>query len=258
MATKRILNCLPSPDQGDDWDVASAEAAGLSEVRAAVPAAFDLRAPWWPIGDQGSTGSCVGWATADSCLRWHYVITGRIPGDAALSVRFLWMAAKETDSLTTRPTTFIEPEGTTLKAALDIARKYGAVRDTDLPFDESALFEGTAKTFYARASKLKIAGYVNLGTDQAQWRKWISSQGPVLVRLLVDDTWNDVGADGVLAAYDSKSAVDGHAVAVVGYKADHFVVRNSWGTGWGDSGFGYPSNAYARDAFTESYGVVLT
>src|SRR5262249_13954229 len=202
--------------------------------------------------------SCVGWATADSCLRWHYVITGRIPGDAALSVRFQWMAAKETDSLTTRPTTFIEPEGTPLKATLDLARKYGAVPHPAPPFDDRTLFPGTAKTFYARASKLKIAGYVNLGTDQAQWRKWISSQGPVLVRLLVDDTWNEVGTDGVLAAYDKQTAGDGHAVALVGYNADHFVVRNSWGTGRGDAGFGSASNAYAGGAFTESYGVVLT
>src|SRR5262249_22059482 len=142
--------------------------------------------------------------------------------------------------------------------ALDIARKYGAVRDTDLPFDEGALFPGTAKTFYARAAKLKIAGYVNLGTDQAQWRKWISSQGPVVVRLLVDGSWHGVGADGVIILYDKKSAGDAHAVALVGYNADHFVVRNSWGTGWGDAGFGYASNAYAGGAFTESYGVVLT
>ncbi len=256
--TKRILNCLPSPHQDDDWDVASAAAAGWLDVRAPVPATFDLRAPWWPIGDQGGTGSCVGWATADSCLRWHYVVTGRLPGDASLSVRFLWMAAKETDALTTRPTTFIEPEGTTLKAALDVARKYGAVRDDDLPFADGALYPGDAKSFYARAAKLRIAGYVNLGDDQKQWRNWIATQGPVLVRLEVDDTWNDAAdTGGALAAYHARTAGDGHAVALVGYTTEHFIVRNSWGTGWGDVGFGYASNAYAGGAFTEAYGVTL-
>jgi C1A family cysteine protease len=43
----------------------------------------------------------------------------------------------------------------------------------------------------------------------------------------------------------------------VGYRAGVFIVRNSWGTGWGDKGFAYASDAYAKEAFTEAYGVVL-
>jgi hypothetical protein len=44
------------------------------------------------------------------------------------------MAAKETDVFTSYPSTFIELEGTSLKAALDIARKFGLVTDAVLPF----------------------------------------------------------------------------------------------------------------------------
>ena len=50
----------------------------------------------------------------------------------------------------------------------------------------------------------------------------------------------------------------GHAVAIVGYTPDRFIVRNSWGTTqWGDKGFGYASFGYAQAAFTEAYGVTL-
>ena len=44
-------------------------------------------------------------------------------------------------------------------------------------------------------------------------------------------------------------------MALVGYDQNQFIVRNSWGTSWGNKGFAYASNAYAAAAFTEAYGV---
>jgi C1A family cysteine protease len=47
--------------------------------------------------------------------------------------------------------------------------------------------------------------------------------------------------------------MDGHSVALVGYRRDstfagggYFVFRNSWGGGWGDSGYGYMPFEYVR------------
>ena len=48
-------------------------------------------------------------------------------------------------------------------------------------------------------------------------------------------------------------------VAVVGYTTDkRFILRNSWGTAWGEKGFGYASEAYINAEFyNESYRVTL-
>jgi hypothetical protein len=253
---KRILNCKPSPKTEEDWTYEHAEAADIVAAAPAIPASRDLRETWWTINDQGSTGSCVGWATADSVLRWHFVKAERLPTTGFLSPRFIWMASKETDPLITRPTTFIETEGTSLKAALDIARKFGVVRDSTLPFASGKLYPGQAKTFYAIAALRKILAYFNLDTNLTNWRSWLATKGPILTRLDVDSTWDSAtSTSGNLDEYQPDTKRGGHAVAIIGYKPDRFIVRNSWGTGWGDKGFAYASLAYAQEAFTEAYGV---
>ncbi|MGH8894628.1 MAG: C1 family peptidase [Actinomycetes bacterium] len=256
----RILNCVPSSQTETDWRLHNAEDAGLIASGArAVPRSKDLRDDtWWTVGDQGATGSCVGWATVDSVLRWHLVQANRIGKRDRLSPRFQWMAAKETDQWVAQPTTFIESDGTSLKAALDVSRKWGAVRDSVLPFRSGRLYVGEVATFYAIATQLKIAAYFNLGTDPTGWRTWLAGSGPILTRLDVDSTWDAATANkGKLTTYRPSTARGGHAVALVGYTSTGFIVRNSWGTGWGDKGYAYASNAYARKAFTEAYGVAL-
>ncbi len=262
---ERILNCFPSRNPETDWLAQNAADAGLMDMAAAIPASKDLREDsWWGIGDQKSTGSCVGWATADSVLRWHFVKTGRLPKAKKLSVRFVWMASKETDQFVTQPTTFIERAGTSLKAALDVARKFGCVIEDQLPFATGQLYPLDPATFYALATQLKIASYINLRpvlgmTQIALWRMWIATKGPVLTRLDVDATWDNArNTQGRLDVYQPATARGGHAVALVGYTPERFIVRNSWGVSqWGDRGYGYASLAYAQAAFTESYGVNL-
>jgi hypothetical protein len=256
---QRILNCLPSRNVENDWGTDSAEAAGiLPGLGAVIPTAKDLRTSWWKIGNQGATGSCVGWACADSVLRWHFVKAGRLSSSRLLSPRYVWMASKETDQFQTRPTTFIELDGTSLKAALDIARKFGVVEDPVLPFTPPRLYGGTANAFYALASTRKISSYFNLGRNALVWKTWLALRGPILTRLNVDQSWHAATQNGGrLDFYQAATAGGGHAVALVGYTADRFIVRNSWGTGWGDGGFGYASLAYAQTAFTEAYGVVV-
>ena len=69
-----------------------------------------------------STGACVGFAAADGVLHWHYRQAGLLAEGERPSPRFIWMANKETELLTSFPTTFIESAGTQIKLALRVAR----------------------------------------------------------------------------------------------------------------------------------------
>lgn len=256
--TRRILNCNPSRNSERDWRLVHADAAGLVKAREAPPPSTDLREAWWKIANQKQTGSCVGWAAADGVLRWHLVKAGRLDKNERLSVRFAWMASKETDEFMQLPTTFIEEAGTSIKNALDIARRYGCVTDAILPFEPGALFAGRVGTFYALAARLRISSFYNLSLDKEHavddWKVWLATKGPIITRLDVDRPWYEVGPDGNLDEYDESSAEGGHAVTLVGYTPDRLIVRNSWGTGWGNRGFAYASLEYAKAAFSEAYG----
>jgi len=195
--TPRILNCLPSPNQEHDWGMQAAHDSGAvaAPKAAAIPAKIDLRNDtWWPIGDQEATGSCVGWATADGLLRWHFTKAGRIVKGNKLSVRYLWMAAKERDEYTDRPTTFIEPDGTSLKAALDIARNYGSCTRRIFRSIRRCCIRTTSR----RSTRSRHACASRRITTSVRLRptgcKWIATQGPILARLDCDKTWMNAKA----------------------------------------------------------------
>jgi C1A family cysteine protease len=87
----------------------------------------------------------------------------------------------------------------------------------------------------------------------------MANNGPILAGLNVDATWdNAASSQGKLDTFQPATIRGGHAVCVVGYTSDRFIIRNSWGNTWGDKGFGYASAAYINDGFfAESYGATL-
>ena len=82
-----ICNVEPSKSTENDWQFGDSVTSGALGLVAAIPPSVDLRAPWWTINSQESTGSCVGWATADGVVRYHMVMAARINPDQLLSPR---------------------------------------------------------------------------------------------------------------------------------------------------------------------------
>ena len=269
VANGRVLNVRPSPARGDDHTPEAA--AGAGHLRAIdPPERVDLRAPWYTVRDQGKTGSCVGWALADSVMWRQMVRAGRLAEAERLSPRFMWMAAKEMRARLTaddaeldppwHPTTFLEQGMTDVKSALDVARLFGSALEADVPF-AGALFPGEIERFYEAAALRKITHYYRLDPEDdpgewfLHWRRWIDQHGPVLVVVTVDRAFID--GPPLLSAYDAASASFNHAAALVGYAPNGFLLRSSWGEGWGREGYVVATEAYLAEAAIESYGVVV-
>ncbi len=114
--------------------------------------------------------------------------------------------------------------------------------------------------YFATAAQRRCSSYFNLLKNFSQWRTWLASNGPIMVGLNVDATWDNATAThGLLDTFQPNTVRGGHAVCLAGYTKDgRFIVRNSWGTAWGDKGFAYASEAYITAAFfNESYGISL-
>jgi hypothetical protein len=257
---RRVFNCTESHDQHKDWSLQKAKVLGLSATKKKIPPAKDLREPWWNVGNQGSTGSCVGWALADSVLRYHFVKSGKLRKHEHISVRYIWMASKEMDHECAYPTTFLDDAGTSAKSALSVVTKIGALKTSVLPF-HGRLVNLKEAHFLRVAGRLKVKAYFNLCRTQSgkldRFKEWLSHHGPILTRLKVDPSWIDIKPDGRLEKYNKKKANGGHAVSLVGYTPAYFIVRNSWGPRWGHKGFAFASYEYVKDAFHEAYGIVV-
>ncbi len=258
---RRICNVVPSKDTGLDWKFETALASGVLGAPAALPASVDLRKSWWTVGDQGETGSCVGWASADGVMRYHMVKANKLKTSERLSPRYVWMASKEMDKERKRPESFVETAGTTLKTAMDICRKYGVVPMSLLSFDiKTLMYTGDEKSFYAAAAQRRITSYFNLGKNFGQWKSWLASHGPIMAGQSIDQAFDNASkTHGNIDAFQPNTIRGGHAVTIVGYTASgRFIIRNSWGPGWGDKGFGYATTDYIAAAFfDEAYGVTI-
>lgn len=255
----RICNLARSKGVENDWDYDVAVKSWAISQSSSYPIRLDLREDWWEIGDQEDTGSCVGWASTDGLMRWHMIKAKKLEPFMFLSPRFTWMASKETDEFTSRPETFIEGLGTTLKASMDVLRKFGSVPEDLLPFKiQTTMYLGTDKEFYSTAARRKISAYYNLGLNLRNWRAWLYRVGPIMAGLTVDESWDNATKNGgYVDEFKPKTARGGHAIVVCGYRADgRFIIRNSWGKDWGDQGYAYVSTEYIRAAFySESYGI---
>ncbi len=264
----RICNVVPSRNTQNDWGIEQAITASalagpaVAAAPVTAPASIDLRASWWGIGNQETTGSCVGWASTDGVARYHFVKASRLAQNAKLSPRFIWMASKETDEFVNRPETMIEGAGYQPQGRRGhFAQVRRRARNPAAFQNRNQHVPGRRRT-PSSPPRRRVASLL-ISISRKIWRTGapgLPTRARLLVALSVDATWDNATAtQGKLNTFQPNTVRGGHAVCVVGYTTDNrFIIRNSWGTGWGDKGFAYASEAYINAGFfNESYGVSL-
>jgi C1A family cysteine protease len=70
--------------------------------------------------------------------------------------------------------------------------------------------------------------------------------------------FSDVGRDGIVSAAEAPSGQHGrHAMLLCGYTGNFYIVKNSWGTDWGDQGYCYIPKNVLQAADAEFVAVLL-
>lgn len=88
----------------------------------------------------------------------------------------------------------------------------------------------------------KISGHKDVTHSESQMKAWIIQNGPLPIAVDAQEHWQTY-TGGVVSNCNGKQL--DHGVMAVGVTADYWIVKNSWGATWGESG--YIRLAYGSD-----------
>ncbi|VBB09718.1 cysteine peptidase histidine active site [Lucifera butyrica] len=201
-----------------------------------LPAQVDLRAECSPIVDQGKLGSCTANAIA-SGLREYLELKAR-QSLTTLSRLFLYYEERSLEG------TISEDSGAEIRDGMKVLKQIGVCPEADWPYDISTFTNPPTDKDIADAARYKIGEYHRI-TSLAHLKAALAEGLPVVIGIDVYESFEseEVARTGIVPIPDTdkEQFLGGHAVLVVGYdnKRDMLIVRNSWGSSWGDKGYFY-------------------
>jgi C1A family cysteine protease len=204
----------------------------LAATAVSYPASWDWRAVngqnyVTSVKDQGGCGSCVAFGTVGA-IEGAYQVAHNNPnsGICLSEAQMFYCYGKEAGATCA--------SGWWPDQALTDAQNQGLVDCACFPY--TAGDQNCNLCANASSRETRITGYQAIN-NVAQMKQWISSHGPVSTCFTVYDDFFSY-TSGVYTP-TSTTVAGGHCVVVIGYNDSgrYWICKNSWGTGWGESGF---------------------
>jgi hypothetical protein len=185
------------------------------------------------ILDQGTEGACTGFALAAVI---NFLIHER-HGATSVSPRMLYEIARRYDEWPGE-----DYEGSSARGAMKGWVRHGVCARASWPDDRKGFDHLTPGVADESRRVPGGAFYRVTHTQIRDMHAALAEVGILYATLMVHEGWFAPGgapADGLdLPVIERRGRADGgHAIAIVGYTGEGFVVQNSWGEGWGKGGF---------------------
>ncbi len=221
-----------------------------SMKRATLPSSVDLAYKFPKPGNQGAQGSCVGWASAyayksfqeNQERKW-----GLTSNSTLFSPAYVYNQINGG-----------RDQGSYFSDALNLIVKKGAATLADFPYNQYDYTKQPSSTVVNNAYKYRAASWkaLNYG-DVYAIKEHLATKGDgVIIGIPVYSDFENLNAT-TNRVYDVISGTNGggHAITVIGYddSMNAFKILNSWGTYWGDKGYGWVSYNVIQSQRVEAY-----
>jgi len=211
-----------------------------------LPPKCDLRDQCSPVFNQGQIGSCTGNAMAGaleflelkelkekSNQSEPFVYDPKVFSN--ISRLFIYYNERLLEGTTS------EDAGANLRDGIKSLNKWGACRETLWNYDPENTFTEPTDNSYQEAQKHKIGSYYKI-VGLTEMKQCLAGGFPFAFGFTVYESFEspEVEKTGIMPLPESNEEVlGGHAVLAVGYddSTNYLIVRNSWGTNWGQKGY---------------------
>jgi C1A family cysteine protease len=178
------------------------------------------------VRDQGRTTACIAFSATAALETMVRILADDPERDVELSPAHLHYCYHDGG-----------PRASWLPEKALHAMQNGVAEEAAFPFrDEGALRTDLAADWKLR--KTTLTGWVKKSNDD-DVRAWLRNRGPVLLTLTAYDDFMSYGSGVFHHVDDGSKPLGKHTVCVVGYDSTEraWIAKNSFGTGWGESGF---------------------
>ncbi len=215
-----------------------------------APLEIDYTDRMSPVRDQGPEGTCVAFAAVTGIKEYQE----KLKRDRLieLSPRYVYHHCKLLDGIPDR-------EGTYPRVAMKVLAKRGVCLEECWPYrpyqtDDPCPEADEQAKLYRIKSYARLAGI-------AEMERSLAANGPFLAGVEVFSSWLEGRGrrTGVIPMPKSRErSLGGHAVCVVAYSEERQVMKfkNSWGTRWGDGGYGTLPFEYLEAHLLDAWSAV--
>jgi len=218
----------------------------------ALPTSRDNSSGCSPVEDQGDLGSCTANSTT-SAMEFIALKDKKIFTE--LSRLFVYYYTRKIEG--TPPT---EDSGAYLRNVMKCLRYFGAAAETKWPYDISKFAIGPAYQAIRDAQNHRIVSYMRCpGLDAIRSAITLGYTAVGGFSIPESILGKKTSKDGIVSFPSSTDSIlGGHAVHFVGYDDKKHLIKfqNSWGTKWGDKGYGYLPYRFVAEGLADDFWTI--